>query len=263
MAYMIRLNSERGDKMQLLAIDTSSELLSVAIQKDQQLIATSNELTALQHGVALLPTIANLLTQHQLQPHNINGIVVGIGPGSYTGLRIGLTAAKTWGSSLNIPVYPVSSLAVMASVVERATVDTAIIPIVDARRLSAYTALYTYTEDHQLQNQLTDTHADWQVWLQTHQAYLANYQKIILVGYKITEFAQLAQELLTNIEIEVFDDVTALPCMERAFTLIQQPVEFVDQLAPNYTQLTLAEREWLSTSAKGVADDEMVDTTIQ
>lgn len=95
--------------MKTLFIDTHSELLTVAILNDNKL--NKKEVESINsHSVILLPLIDSLLKEETLEPKDIERIVVVNGPGSFTGVRIGLTVAKTWGYSRNIPVYPVTSL---------------------------------------------------------------------------------------------------------------------------------------------------------
>ena len=86
-----------------------------------------------------MPTLEALLSTHRLTPKAIHEIYVGVGPGSYTGIRIGVVVAKMLGWSLKIPVYEVSSLALMASSVDD---DTIILPYIDARRGHAFTGVY-------------------------------------------------------------------------------------------------------------------------
>lgn len=248
--------------MRLLAIDTSSNLLSLALFNNQDIIAFENNQSKMQHGVLLLPKIKELLSSNQVTAKEIDGIIIGMGPGSYTGLRIGVTAAKMWAVSQNIPVYPVSSLAVMALSVEPSDKKIAIVPIVDARRESCYTAIYQIDMTGNLNTILEDSHSDWRLWLENNASILSQYDEIVFVGHQIANFELLVKEVLPDLNYRWVDDVSALPRMERSVRLIKEPIADVDLLSPNYAQLTLAEREWLEKKEQVDGYDTLVDTTI-
>lgn len=248
--------------MRLLAIDTSSNLLSLALFNNQNIIAFENNQSQMQHGVLLLPKIKELLASNQVTAKEVDGIIVGMGPGSYTGLRIGVTAAKMWAVSQNIPVYPVSSLAVMALSVEPSDKKVAIVPIVDARRESCYTAIYQIDMTGNLNTILEDSHSDWRLWLENNASILSQYDEIAFVGHQIANFELLVKEVLPDLNYRWVDDVSALPRMERSVRLIKEPIADVDLLSPNYAQLTLAEREWLEKKEQVDGYDTLVDTTI-
>lgn len=248
--------------MRLLAIDTSSNLLSLALFNNQNIIAFENNQSQMQHGVLLLPKIKELLASNQVTAKEIDGIIIGIGPGSYTGLRIGVTAAKMWAVSQNIPVYPVSSLAVMALSVEPSDKKVTIVPIVDARRESCYTAIYQIDMTGNHNTILEDSHSDWRLWLENNASILSQYDEIVFVGHQIANFEPLVKEVLPNLNYRWVDDVSALPRMERSVRLIKEPIADIDLLSPNYAQLTLAEREWLEKKEQVDGYDTLVDTTI-
>lgn len=248
--------------MRLLAIDTSSNLLSLALFNNQDIIAFENNQSQMQHGVLLLPKIKELLASNQVSAKEVDGIIIGMGPGSYTGLRIGVTAAKMWAVSQNIPVYPVSSLAVMALSVESSDKKVAIVPIVDARRESCYTAIYQIDMTGNLNTILEDSHSDWRLWLENNVSILSQYDEIAFVGHQIANFELLVKEVLPDLNYRWVDDVSALPRMERSVHLIKEPIADVDLLSPNYAQLTLAEREWLEKKEQVDGYDTLVDTTI-
>lgn len=248
--------------MRLLAIDTSSNLLSLALFNNQNIIAFENNQSQMQHGVLLLPKIKELLASNQVTAKEVDGIIIGMGPGSYTGLRIGVTAAKMWAVSQNIPVYPVSSLAVMALSVDPSDKKVAIVPIVDARRESCYTAIYQTDATEEFKTILEDSHSDWRLWIENNASILSQYDEIVFVGHQIENFEPLVKEVLPDLVYQWFDDVTALPRMERSVRLIKEPIADIDLLSPNYAQLTLAEREWLEKKEQVDGYDTLVDTTI-
>lgn len=128
--------------MRLLHIDTSNQPLSVSITEGNAVLAEFNSGMRINHSITMMAQIESLLAYTKLEMKDIEGIVVAKGPGSYTGLRIGVTAAKTLAYTLNIPLYAVSSLAAIAATVRMN--EFLLIPVVDARRDHVYAGIYRY-----------------------------------------------------------------------------------------------------------------------
>ncbi|MCH4984587.1 tRNA (adenosine(37)-N6)-threonylcarbamoyltransferase complex dimerization subunit type 1 TsaB [Macrococcus epidermidis] len=128
--------------MRLLHIDTSNQPLSVAITEGNEVLAEFNSGMRINHSITMMSQIESLLEYTKLEMKDIEGIVVAKGPGSYTGLRIGVTAAKTLAYTLNIPLYAVSSLAAIAATVRMH--EFLLIPVIDARRNHVYAGIYRY-----------------------------------------------------------------------------------------------------------------------
>jgi tRNA threonylcarbamoyladenosine biosynthesis protein TsaB len=122
-----------------LVIDSSTAYLYVALLDEHQVLIEYYKKGNNDHSVKLMEAIEDLFLKTQLTPKDLKQIIVGIGPGSYTGLRIGVVVAKMFAYSLAIPVYSVSSLALLASSVEE---DGLIIPAMDARREHAFLGVY-------------------------------------------------------------------------------------------------------------------------
>lgn len=128
--------------MRLLHIDTSNQPLSVAITEGNEVLAEFNSGMRINHSITMMSQIESLLEYTKLEMKDIEGIVVAKGPGSYTGVRIGVTAAKTLAYTLNIPLYAVSSLAAIAATVRMH--EFLLIPVIDARRNHVYAGIYRY-----------------------------------------------------------------------------------------------------------------------
>ena len=128
--------------MRLLHIDTSNQPLSVAITEGNEVLAEFNSGMRINHSITMMSQIESLLEYTKLEMKDIEGIVVAKGPGSYTGLRIGVTAAKTRAYTLNIPLYAVSSLAAIAATVRMH--EFLLVPVIDARRNHVYAGIYRY-----------------------------------------------------------------------------------------------------------------------
>jgi len=99
--------------MATLLLDSSNTSLSVGIESNGKLLDFISYEAWQEQSEHMIPEIDNLLTKNHISRDDIKGIVVSIGPGSYTGVRISLTIAKVMALALNIPIYPVSSLRVL------------------------------------------------------------------------------------------------------------------------------------------------------
>lgn len=121
-----------------LFLNTSIDFLSVAIVKDG--VVLDSFYTKLNNDLSkiTLSVIDDMLNRLSISKRDIKRIVCVNGPGSFTGLRIGVTIAKVWAYSLNIDIVGVSSLYVLATGVE----DDYIVPIIDARRGYVYAGIY-------------------------------------------------------------------------------------------------------------------------
>jgi tRNA threonylcarbamoyladenosine biosynthesis protein TsaB len=123
-----------------LGIDTANTPLSVAIVKDGELLVEENSAMAINHSLRAMPAIEELLVKAGIAPSEIDAIAVSEGPGSYTGVRIGVTIAKTLAWTLGKPLVGVSSLKVLAA--NALFFNGLICPIVDARRNNVYAGVY-------------------------------------------------------------------------------------------------------------------------
>ena len=96
------------------------------------------------HSAELLPAIANLLERAEVGWRDLDSIGVGVGPGTFTGLRIGVATARGLGQALGIPLRPVSSLEALAAGLAETAGRTgrALVPLIDARRRQVFAALY-------------------------------------------------------------------------------------------------------------------------
>lgn len=125
--------------MKILAVDTSSKLCNVAILEDKNLIKKLELDNGLTHSETLMPLIQQLLNECSLSLNNINLLVSDIGPGSFTGIRIGVSSCKAFSDSLNIPCVGISSLEVLAYNIQN---DGIICSTIDCKNNNCYFALY-------------------------------------------------------------------------------------------------------------------------
>jgi tRNA threonylcarbamoyladenosine biosynthesis protein TsaB len=131
-----------------LALDASTEACSVALQLDGK-ISASYELCPQSHSLRLLPMIDDLLKEAGIELADIDGLIFGQGPGSFTGVRIGVGVAQGLAFSANIPVVGVSSLQAMAQQAYIKHGQKNVIAAIDARMSEVYNAYYTL-DDHNI-----------------------------------------------------------------------------------------------------------------
>jgi tRNA threonylcarbamoyladenosine biosynthesis protein TsaB len=127
--------------VKLLALDTSTEACSVALHINNQVL-TLDEVCPQQHSKRILPMIQQLLSQADLSLQQLDGIVFGRGPGSFTGVRIGAGVCQGLGFGANLPVYGVSTLAAMAQAAYRLHGAKQVVAAIDARMAEVYLAAY-------------------------------------------------------------------------------------------------------------------------
>jgi len=124
----------------LLAIDTSTDSAGLALVQDGRTLAEATWRCGQNHSVELLPHLTQLLGEAKAELRSISCILVAKGPGSFNGLRVGLSTAKGLAFSLDIPIIGISSLELEA--VQHAQTDLPIAPVFNARRGDIATALY-------------------------------------------------------------------------------------------------------------------------
>lgn len=130
----------------LLAFDTASSRVTVALHDGERLVAeyVADEAAAQKtgrHGELLAPGIASVLQQAGALPHDVTAVAVGVGPGPFTGLRVGLVTARTMALALEIPVYGVCTLDILAAEAVDAGLEDFLVAT-DARRKEVYLASY-------------------------------------------------------------------------------------------------------------------------
>ena len=133
--------------MLLLGLDTATPAVTVALHDGGQPLAQLVTVDAHRHAELLAPAIAKVIADAGASPRDLTGIVVGVGPGPYTGLRVGLVTARVLGAALGIPVYGLCSLDVIAADVAGGDEGPGgdFLVATDARRRELYWARYDST----------------------------------------------------------------------------------------------------------------------
>lgn len=131
--------------MKILSLDTSGAVASVAVLDEGVVLGEYSINHKKTHSQKLMPMLGELLRNLELNPADIDIFSVSTGPGSFTGIRIGIAAVKGMAQALNKPVIGVSSLEGLAYNVS--AFPGWICPIIDARNDNVYTAVYSFKED--------------------------------------------------------------------------------------------------------------------
>lgn len=124
----------------LLALDTATPAVTVAVADGDTVLAHRCTVDARRHGELLAPTIASVLAEAGIDRRSLTQVAVGVGPGPFTGLRVGLVTARTLGAVLDIPVVGVCTLDALAL---QSGLDGEFRVVTDARRQQVYWAAYT------------------------------------------------------------------------------------------------------------------------
>ena len=223
-----------------LGLDTANAPLSVALVRDGELLAELNSAMGLNHSEGAMPAVEQLLKRAGLRPADIDAIAVSEEPGSYTGVRIGVTIAKTLAWTLDKPLVGVSSLRVLASNIF--TYGVTICPLIDARRGNVYAGLYRRRhEDGTLDCLLEDRHM-------ALSDLLGQLKKegnpVVFVG----EGARKNEEALKQALGELGRRAHFTQDIPRASLLITEAQkaepEAVHAFAPEYRRITEAEANW-------------------
>ena len=124
-------------------IETATDVCSVALTQGAEVLGVKESSDGNSHSKNLLPFIDQVLRESEKTNADLQGVVVSIGPGSYTGLRIGVSTAKGMAYSLGIPVITVSTLESIAQGAKQQAGDNCdIVPMIDARRMEVFAARY-------------------------------------------------------------------------------------------------------------------------
>jgi len=126
--------------LKILGIDTSSKFLNIALSEDEDIIREESHLLDRRQASQLVPKVKELLKKSRTPINKIDAFIIGLGPGSFTGLRIGVSTIKGFGIASGKPCIGLASIDSIACNVQDNNKD--IIPIIDAKRNQIYAAVY-------------------------------------------------------------------------------------------------------------------------
>lgn len=227
--------------MTILAIDTSNYTLGIAPLRDNTVIAEYITYLKKNHSVRAMPAVHSLLNDCDLTPQDLSKIVVAKGPGSYTGVRIGVTIAKTLAWSLNIPISAVSSLEALAA--NGRHFDGLISPIFDARRGQVYTGLYEY-KNGLLEQAVPDQNVMLTEWLEMLKE---KDRPVLFLGHDTSIHKETILDVLgTKGVIGPAAQHNPRPS-ELAYAGADREAVDIHGLVPDYLRLAEAEAKWIES----------------
>lgn len=227
--------------MNILAIDTSNQVLGIAILSEGQIIGELVTNVKKNQTSRLMPAIHQLMEDIDMVPDQLDKIVVAKGPGSYTGVRIGVTTAKSLAWALSIPVVGVSSLEVLAY--QGRLYDSLISPFFDARRQRVYTGLYKWVG-----NQLTLVHEETNISMINWLEKLSDEgRQVMFLSPDIYLFKDTINEYLKDLAIFPEDALHIAKPSNLALAGMNRESNEIHSLVPNYLRLAEAEANWLKS----------------
>ena len=229
--------------MTVLGIDTSNQSMLLSLGDNKQVLATYMTKSQKNHSVTLMPGIEFLMAGNNKQPKDLTKIIIAEGPGSYTGLRIGVTTAKTLAWTLGIDLYAVSTLALIAA--SKTNVTGLIVPLINARRDNVYTGAYKW-EDNQLITVIEDQHiaiTDWFKVLKKEEQPVHFVGLDTIVFKELIEAEEVTQFLFSEDEKDNLLQGGAFFRLDNQLTKIEDVEAFI----PKYLKKVEAEEKWLET----------------
>ncbi len=226
--------------MKILAVDTSATAASVAIADENKIIGAFSINTALTHSQTLIPMIDNLLDKTGLGTNDIDAIAVNAGPGSFTGVRIGVAAVKGLAFNRNLPCISVSTLHSMAF--NMLGCECVVCAVMDARCSQVYNAMFRLSGDKV--ERLTEDRAlalsDLKIELQKYN------EKVVLVGDGAKICSDYLGKELDNVFLASVNNriqnASSVVCA--AFEMFTRGETMTaSELMPTYLRLPQAQRE--------------------
>lgn len=227
------------NNMKILAIDTSGPNCSVAVLDEQKIIANFNINIGKTHSETLLPLVDELSKFSNISLNDVDIFACCIGPGSFTGIRIGIATVKGFALSLNKPVIAVSTLEGLAYNIS--TFDGLVCSILDAKNNNVYAALYKLNSAPEIVGDyLTDSIDSLIEEIKKH------HKKVLFVGDgAISYHEKLQNELKENAFFTPYhlNEQSAVSIAKAAFDKYNKnKIETVDNLHPLYLRKSQAER---------------------
>lgn len=216
--------------MKILSVSTSSNIASVAISEDDKCILELNIDNNKTHSETLMPLISELFEQSNIRLKDINLIACDVGPGSFTGIRIGISTIKAIAMSLKIPVMSVTSLEALAYNIQDSNCKT-ICSLIDARNNQVYSGIFD-KEYNLLEEYIADD-------INTVVEALKKYEDVIFVGDGV-----ITHKELLGISDLVYENVIHSKnigkCAYKKY--IENKLDTADSIKPLYLRKSQAER---------------------
>lgn len=223
--------------MRILAVDTSSAVATVAIVDDERLVAEEILNNKLTHSETIMPMIKSVLDKAEIEVSDIDVFAAVTGPGSFTGLRIGVSAVKALAHAANKPCASVSTLEAMAYNFPFS--DKLICPIMDARRGEVYNALYRFNG-----SVLEEVRCPRAITIEECCADIKSLaEKTVFLGDGVPVFRERIKETLGELALFAPANLNAQMAASAAVAAKEKELIEYQRLSPVYLRKSQAERE--------------------
>lgn len=231
--------------MKVLAIDTSNLVMGISVLDEGKVLGEYITNLKKNHSIRVMPAIEEVLNETGIKPAELDRIVVAKGPGSYTGVRIGVTIAKTLAWTLKKDLVGISSLEVLAQ--SGKYFDGFTVPLFDARRTQLFTGLYGQNDAGNFQNLWEDRIILLKEWLEKLQTL---DKKILFVGNDLPLHQDTIKEVLGDQAVlGQVSDHNPRPSELGRLGIMRDPDD-IHTFIPSYLQLAEAEVNWLKSQGK-------------
>lgn len=198
----------------ILSFDTSTPMCSVALWNNGKIEFLEEVLADHSHSDRLFDYVKSLVTDNQLHFNQLEGIIVGLGPGSYTGLRVSASAAKGFAYAHNIPVYGISSLhLILSGYLESNPLSTRelVITAIDARRMEVYASGFCADGTVLFENKAVKV--DPNTWSE----YLSTFETVSIAGVGVSKL----KGVIDHLNLKIIDRMY-YPSARYAFGLMEK-----------------------------------------
>ncbi|MCP2035308.1 tRNA threonylcarbamoyladenosine biosynthesis protein TsaB [Planomicrobium sp. HSC-17F08] len=222
-----------------LGIDTSNSPSAIALMSNDTVLIEEITNLKINHSLTAMPAIEEMMKKAKVTPKDLTHIAVAEGPGSYTGVRIGLTIAKTLAWSLKLPLHMVSSLKILAA--NGQYFDGLICPVMDARRGTAFTGLY---DGKTLEPVIEDQHSNFKEFLMKAEAL---NKPILFTGVDVSIHEETIREVLGS-QAFFTAPQNRLPRASNLIMLAKDvPAADIHHAVPEYQRITEAEANYIKS----------------
>jgi len=225
--------------MKTLAFDSSNKGLAVALLDGEDLVANLNLLIGQPHSTTLMPSVDFLMAQAGWLPTDLELVAVAQGPGSYTGLRMAASLAKTLAYTLKLPLAGVSSLYALVQS------SGLVVPLINARRGFVYGGIYENREA---------VLADQYIAFSDLLVKVEGYEKVTFTG-EVADFVSQISEKLPKAEILLDSQPSALAIGRLGQTLPKLTGQKIHDFVPNYLKRVEAEERWIEQHEDDAQED--------
>ena len=218
--------------MKILAVDTSSAICSVALLDDDRLIDEINLDNGRTHSENLMPLVDEIIRKNNLTVNDIEFIACCVGPGSFTGIRIGVSSIKAIAEVLNVKLAQVTSLETLAANVEN---EETIVSLIDARNNQVYCGIFD--KEYNLKEEALADDINEAI------NHIKQYNGVVITGNGAIVHKELIEKELINVEFAEENRQLAKNVGKIGYKKLKEnAVENADTIIPIYLRKSQAER---------------------